>query len=79
MEERDGWSGGDEGGLRRWEDGNKDLRARDYLLWSKDSRIESVAVQSVNVRQRGLEIRWWRGRNEGENEWSMSWSNCGSN
>ncbi len=67
----DGGSGGDEHGLRGWEDGNKVLRARDYLLL-KGSGSESVAVQSGKQAQRGLEIRWWRRRNEGENEWEMS-------
>lgn len=65
--EGEGGSGDDEYGLRGRDDGNEELRARDYLLW-KGCGSESVAVQA----QRGLEIVWRRERNEGEKEWEIS-------
>jgi len=39
-----GEGGGDDCGVRGREDGNKDLRAHEFLLWSKESGTESVAV-----------------------------------
>ena len=68
----EGGSGDDGCGPRGREDGSKEERARDYLLWMPGSETESVAVQSVNLGQRGVE--GWLRRNE--DSWS---SNGGSN